>query len=130
MSVSFNPWALRRFRTESGPSGESKCTFLDAKRAISGDNPHKFMRYDTVKERPFSWSLTFSATNDDLDEYDLRKIASFWKNCKGVTESPKILQLGSANCNILQQELSIINYWLRRNSPNAPRQKCSSCSCS
>lgn len=39
--------------TESGFSGVSKSTTLEAEKADSGDNPHVFMRYATVNECRF-----------------------------------------------------------------------------
>lgn len=39
--------------TESGLSRVSKPTALEAERADSGDNPHVFMRYETVYDCGF-----------------------------------------------------------------------------
>ena len=36
--------------TESALSGVLKLTYLEADRADSGDNPHEFVRYNTVNE--------------------------------------------------------------------------------
>ncbi|ONI15495.1 hypothetical protein PRUPE_3G045900 [Prunus persica] len=77
MWSSENPGFLRTLRTESGPSRLSNCTLLEAERASFGDNPHEFIRHETVKENTFSCSLSFPETNDDFDEYELKKIGSF-----------------------------------------------------
>ena len=44
------PWFLKKLMTKSALSGVSKLTLLEADRAASLENPHVFMRYETVNE--------------------------------------------------------------------------------
>ena len=44
------PWFLKKLMTKSALRGFSKLTYLEADRAASGENPHEFIRYETVNE--------------------------------------------------------------------------------
>ena len=44
------PWFLKKLMTKSALSGVSKLTRLVADIAPSRENPHVFMRYETVNE--------------------------------------------------------------------------------
>lgn len=44
------PLFLKNIMTESALSGVLKLTYLEADRADSGDNPHEFVRYNTLNE--------------------------------------------------------------------------------
>ncbi|KAK7850638.1 hypothetical protein CFP56_044001 [Quercus suber] len=41
---------LKKLITKSALSGVSKLTFLETVRAVSSENPHEFMRYETLNE--------------------------------------------------------------------------------
>ena len=44
------PYFLKTLITKSALSGVSKLTFLEAVRAVSSENPHEFIRYETLNE--------------------------------------------------------------------------------
>jgi hypothetical protein len=54
------PQFLKTARTESGLSGVSKWTCLETSKADFRENPHLFIRYETVKECSFILSSVFT----------------------------------------------------------------------
>ena len=87
--VTVNSYSLRSLRTLFEFSGVVlRLSFLDRDRAISGDKPHEFVRYETTTELFCSWLFSSEAT-DFSDENDLRERGTkILRKCKWVTESP------------------------------------------
>lgn len=74
------PWVLSMLRTESAFLGVCKCISLEAERAEFNDNPHEFMRYETVKE----CSEADSAASDEKPHVFVKKCSEMDSDLSGV----------------------------------------------